>query len=178
MKASDIARLLPWVFQRTLSPGSPLDAILASMEGLHAPADEALATVDRYFDPRRAPDTFVPFLARWLDLDWVLVRPPEHFYTPGGTDEPIQSGVGRLRELVAAAVFLAQRRGTASGIVRFLELATGVQGFGVNEHVAGRPFFVAFTMPEAAQPYETLVRTIIDMEKPAHLEYELEVGPG
>lgn len=176
MKSSDIARLLPWVFQRTLSPGGPLDAMLASMEGLHAPADEALATLDRYFDPRRAPDGFVPFLARWLALDWILVRPAEHYFAPGGTDEPIQTGVGRLRELVAAATFLAQRRGTAAGIVRFLELATGVSGFTVNEHVPGRPFFVVFTVPKAAQPYETMVRAIIEAEKPAHLEYDLEVA--
>lgn len=177
MKSSDIARLLPWVFQRTLSPGGPLDAMLASMEGLQAPADEALATLDRYFDPRRAPDGFVPFLARWLALDWVLVRPAEHYFAPGGTEEPMLSGVGRLRELVAAATFLAQRRGTATGIVRFLELATGVTGFSVNEHVPGRPFSVAFTMPKAAEPYETMVRTIIDWEKPAHLEYDLQVAP-
>jgi phage tail-like protein len=178
MRASDIAGLLPWVYQRTLVPGSPLDAMLASMEGLQAPADGALASLDRYFDPRRAPDGFVPYLARWLALDWVLVRPAEHYYAPGGTDEPIQSGVGRLRELVAAATFLAQRRGTASGIVRFLELATGVSGFAVDERVPGRPFFVAFTMPKAAQPYETMVRTIIEAEKPAYLEYELQVASG
>lgn len=178
MRGSDIARLLPWVFQRTLAAGSPLDAMLASMEGLHAPADSALATLDSYFDPRRAPDAFVPYLSRWLALDWILIRPAEHYYAPGGTDEPVQSGVGRLRELVAAATFLAQRRGTASGIVRFLELATGVRGFGVDEHIPGRPFFVAFTMPKAAQPYETMVRTIIETEKPAHLEYELSVSPG
>ena len=176
MRSSDIARLLPWVYQRTLSPHSPLDAMLASMEGLHAPADEALATLDRYFDPRRAPDTFVPFLARWLALDWILVRPAEAYFAPGGTDEPVQSGVGRLRELVAAGTFLAQRRGTASGIVRFLELATGVSGFTVNEHVPGRPFFVAFTMPKAAGSYETMVRTIIEAEKPAYLEYDLQVA--
>ena len=46
MRSSDIARLLPWVFQRTLSPGSPLDAMLASMEGLHAPAENMIALTD------------------------------------------------------------------------------------------------------------------------------------
>src|SRR5262245_33932718 len=135
MRSAEIARLLPWVFQRTLQPGSPLDAILAAMEGLHAPSEASLAGIDRYFDPRRTPDNFVPFLARWVDLEGVLVRPAERYYGAGGSDEPLQSGVGRLRELVAAAVFLARWRGTSKGILRFLEVATGVPGFKVDEQV-------------------------------------------
>jgi phage tail-like protein len=176
MRSADIARLLPWVFQRTLEPGSPLDAILATMEGLHAPSDASLAGIDRYFDPRRTPDNFVPFLARWLDLDRVLVRPAQHYFGPGGADEPLQSGVGRLRELVASAAYLSRWRGTAAGILRFLEIATGVRGFQVDEQVPGRPFFVAFTMPKAAEPYQALVRRIIELEKPAHLDYELTIA--
>ena len=176
MRSAEIARLLPWVFQRTLAPASPLDALLAAMEGLHAPSDEALSGIDRYFDPRRAPDNFVPFLARWVDLERVLVRPADRYYAAGAGEEPIQSGVGHLRELVASAAFLSRWRGTASGILRFLEVATGIGGFAVDEQVPDRPFFVRITMPKAAEPYEAMVRRIIELEKPAHLDYELTVA--
>ncbi len=176
MRSAEIARLLPWTFRRTLAPGSPLDAVLASMEGLHAPSEGALGTVERYFDPRRAPDNFVPFLARWVDMERVLVGPAERYYGPGGVDEPLQSGVGRLRELVAAAADLSRWRGTAKGILRFLEVATGVGGFTVEEHVPGRPFFVVFTMPKAAEPFEAMIRRVIELEKPAHVDYELNLA--
>jgi len=176
MRSAEIARILPWVFRQTLTPASPLDAVLAAMEAQHTPSETALAGIDGYFDPRRAPDNFVPFLARWLDLERVLVRPAEHYYPAGGTDEPLQSGVGRLRELVAAAAFLSRWRGTATGILRFLEVATGVSGFTVEEHVPDRPFFVRFTMPGEAEPYEATIRRIIELEKPAYVDYEVTVA--
>jgi len=51
MKPSEIARLLPGVFQRTIHPGSPLLALLEVMELLQAPAEEILENLDGFFDP-------------------------------------------------------------------------------------------------------------------------------
>ena len=31
-------------------------------------------------------------------------------------------------------------------------------------------------MPKAAEPYEAMVRRIIELEKPAHLDYELTIA--
>lgn len=162
MRRSEIERLLPGVFQRTLGEeGSPLPALLEVMGALHAPAERALEELDRNFDPRRADDRFIPLLARWMDLELAL---------PAGT--------GRLRELIAAAFELAQWRGTARGLVRFLELATGEKGFAVDERVrdgAGRPrpFHVRIAMPASVADRRAFLEQIIEREKPAYVTFEL-----
>ena len=178
MNRTDIGRMLPEVFQRTLAEGTPLDALLQAMEELHRPSEEVLAGLDRYFDPRRTPDAFVPFLARWVDLERVLLQPAPHYYGRPPMDSPIQSGLGRLRELVASAAYLSMWRGTVTGILRFLEVATGIGGFTVDEHVAGRPFHVRFTGSKAAEPYSAMIARIIEMEKPAYVTFELAFAGG
>ena len=60
--------------------------------------------LDAFFDPRRTPDRFVPFLAAWLDLGRVL---------------PVTTGLSPLRELVAEAAAIAQAKGTARGLCGF-----------------------------------------------------------
>ena len=124
MRRAEIERLLPAVFQRTVRDGEILAALLDVMETLHAPSEEALAHVERFFDPRRAPDAFVPTLARWVDLDRILIN------EGGSGGDPLASGVGRLRELIAIAAELARWQGTRRGLLLFLETATGVPGFG------------------------------------------------
>lgn len=203
MKSAELARLLPGVYRRTLpregaereasgagtamgvggdggtgtdrDRPSPLAAVLAVMEGLHAPCEAVLADLDRYFDPRRAPDDFVPFLARWLDLDRYM---PQRAH-PGA--EPLPAGTGRLRELVAEAAELSRWRGTTRGLVRFLEVATGVPGFTVDEAVPGgdgrrRPFHVRIQVPAAAAPQQRLVRRIVEGEKPAYVTWEMAIA--
>lgn len=190
MKQNEIERLLPDVFQRAALPGSPLRAFLAAMEELHAPCEELLADLGRVLDPRVAPPPLVPFLARWVDLGWLLARsagPRE----VGPDLVTSSSGLGWLRELVAAAPRLAGLSGTAPGLVAFLEVATGRTGFAVDEEVRGepadhegggggeergapRPFHVRVRAPAAARPQETLIHRIIQFEIPAHLTYELE----
>ncbi|MEP7105250.1 MAG: phage tail protein [Chloroflexota bacterium] len=177
MKPTDIARLLPEVFQRTVGRGTPLDALLEAMSELQERDEQVLTGLDRYFDPRRAPDAFVPFLAVWMDLERVLARPADHYYPAQATDSPLQSGLGRLRELVAASAELSMRRGTARGILRFLEIATGVHGFAVDEEIAGRPYHVRFRAPAGAAAVSALVARLIELEKPAYVTYDLEFGP-
>jgi phage tail-like protein len=176
MKQREIERLLPGIFQRAVHPGNPLDALLAVMETLHAADEEILDQLDTYFDPYRAPDMFVPYLAYWVDLARFL---------PADIDEALQSsaplwppGLGRLRELIAASADLSRWRGTARGLVRFLETATGVPGFTIDENpvdAGGRalPFHIVVTGPLASQAYEPLLRRIIGQEKPAYVSYEL-----
>lgn len=179
MKRTEAELLLPGVFQRTVTPGSPLGALLDVMEALHQPAEDVLTTLDAYFDPHRTTDDFVPYLARWLDLEWLMVSDPGD---PLPSDfVPLASGTGRLRELIAAAVPLSRVRGTARGLVRFLEIATGVEGFTVDEQVPGadgrpRPFHLRVRVPAAGQPYAALVRRIVDAQKPAYVTYEIELS--
>jgi phage tail-like protein len=179
MQRERIAALLPQVMQRTRVTGSLLDGLLAAMEAHHAPIEDAIANLDACFDPLRAPARFVPFLAHWVNLGrW--------------TDDARRSGTsrrhsrapqrmlpssGRLRLLVAAAAQLAKERGTRAGLVRFLETATGIEGFVVNEEVdaAGRPhpFHFVVRAPAAARRLRDLVQQIIEAEKPAFVTYEL-----
>src|SRR5512146_2551696 len=106
MRREEIERLLPGVFQRTLSgvgERGPLGALLDVMVGLLQPREEAMQRLPSVLNPRVAPEAFVPLLARWLNLDL-----------------PVSTGPGYERELIANAVELSRWRGTSYGLVRFL----------------------------------------------------------
>jgi phage tail-like protein len=175
MKQNEIAYLLPGIFQRTLRPGSPLAAILAVMEGLSAVPEETLAHVESFFNPYRTPDRFVPFLADWVDLEWLLIQNPEERAQTGTA--PLESGLGRLRELIAASAYLSQMRGTARGLILFLETATGIPGFSIVENRAAdgktRQFHMCIHAPAPSAVYRGMIERIVEFEKPAFLTYEL-----
>lgn len=178
MKQSEIEKLLPGVFQRTIQPGTPIFGILAAMESLHAPTEDALESLADYFNPYKTPDRFVPMLARWVDLDRFLSVTPAEL--DAGTPTVFPSGLGWLRELVVHATTLSKWRGTSRGLLQFLETATGVKGFTVQEQVLGpegriRPFHILVQAPREADRFGLLVRRIIEMEKPAYVTYDLEV---
>jgi phage tail-like protein len=178
MKRAAIERLLPEVFRRTVREGGPLAALLDVMEAAQRPAEEALAGVGDLFSPYRAPEAFVPVLAAWLDLERLFDVPTDGEVPAASLRRPISPGMGRLRELVASAAHLSRWRGTSKGLLRFLELATGEAGFGVEEGVPGgdgrpRPFHVRVRMPKAAAAHRALVERIIEHEKPAYVTYEL-----
>ncbi|OQY55046.1 MAG: hypothetical protein DRR08_07225 [Candidatus Parabeggiatoa sp. nov. 2] len=178
MKQTEIAQLLPAIFQRTLQAGKPLNALLAVMEALHAPSEQVLMERERYFNPRYTPDQFVAFLAHWVNLGHLVdaAASPSHssLHTP-------LIALGHLRELIAAATYLSQWRGTAKGLRLFLEIATGVRGFDLNDNVLDsqgqpKPFHLQVIAPSAAQPQRALIKEIIEMEKPAYVTYELVFG--
>ena len=73
MRASEIKDLLPTVFQRAADSNIPLRVLLEVMEALHEPAEEVIATtLPTYFDHYKAPDQWLPYLASWVDLGWLL----------------------------------------------------------------------------------------------------------
>ncbi len=169
MKRAEIEKLLPDIFQRTLRPGNPLFAILEVMETLHEPSEAILERLDAMFDPYRCRNDFVSFMARWVDLEWLMEK----------AHDPISSGIGRLRELIAVAAYLSQWRGTEKGLLLFLQIATGMDGFRINEEITGsdgqpRPFHIRILAPEAATVYRNLIEQIIKKEKPAYVTYDLE----
>jgi phage tail-like protein len=178
MKQSEIANLLPGVFQRTLHPNSVLATILAIMEVMHAPSEDVLKSLDGYFDPYRTPDHFVAYISGWVDLERLLSQSPEERAMTEVA--PLPTGLGRLRELITAAAYLAQWRGTRKGLQRFLETATGITGFEIDEHVieAGqpKPFHIRIRAPQGSAPYRILIERIIEQEKPAYVTYDLEIA--
>ena len=181
MKRIEIAQLLPTIFQRTIRQGNPLFALLDVMEGLTEPIEAALERIDAAFDPRRTPHEFVPFLAGWLDLERLFDVYPNSALPALPPRAPITTGLGRLRELTAAASYLSRWRGTAKGLSLFLEIATNIHGFEIDEQVPGldgqpRPFHLRIRIPEAANPHRALIERIIESEKPAYVTYELTDG--
>lgn len=175
MKEAEIAQLLPEIFQRTLRPQSVLRAVLASMEELHAPAEGILAEIDAIPDPNRTPDAFVAFLARWVDLERIFTDKTTR--APNEIEIPISTGLGRLRQLIQTAAALSRWRGTRYGLRSFLETATGVTGFEIEEEVVDegkvKPFHIRVRAPRAVEGHRPLIEKIIEVERPAYVTWEL-----
>jgi len=165
MRSDNIAQLLPDVIRRTRQPGSVLDALLGAMEVLHERTEFVLEDFAQYVDPHRCPVEFVPYLAEWVGLGWLL--------SGDGTGFP--TGDAPLRDLVASARGLALQRGTADGLKRMLELATGVKG--IEVHVAPDvAYHIAVTCPTELRTYHELVALILKHEKPAFVTADLLIG--
>ncbi|MBK8906964.1 MAG: hypothetical protein IPM60_03400 [Rhodospirillales bacterium] len=175
MRRTEIEDLLPEVFRRTSRDGNPLRALLSVMEEMHAPSEVAFENIDSVLNPYRCPDEFVVYLAHWVDLARILVGDDG---AGGGGRKGISSGAGNLRELIMIASYLSQWRGTRRGLVRFLETATGITGFRIEEDIPdlegrSRTFHIRVTVPPAAAIHETLIRRIVDADKPAYVSFDL-----
>src|SRR5262245_15122812 len=169
MKSTEIERLLPSLYRRTAVGGSPLAAILAVMEGMHAPSEAVLNRLSAFFEPLVCPPEYLPMLAGWVGFDYLLNG--ESRWTG---DE------GRLRLLIANAAELTGRRGTVDGLTLFLTLATGRSGFNVVENPpdssgAMRPFHLRVEAPAGSEQDAGLMRKIVEAEKPAYATYELVI---
>lgn len=174
MSRERIEQLLPSVFRWAIRPpqapftstpqplDNPLAVLTAIIADFYDPAEQAASELDQYFDPWRCPERFLPLLAAWVDIPL-----------------PITTGSRRLRELIAVAVRLHQVRGTRRALLAFLEAATGLRGFDINERVLDakgqvRPFLVKVRAPAEAREHAAMVERIINSERPAQIQYELE----
>lgn len=175
MKRTEIEQLLPEILRRTSGAGTLLRAILDVMEGLHVNTESRLAHIDQLFNPYGTDPQFIPYLASWLDL--------ERFFDAceGGAstrDEPITSGSGRLRELIARAAYLSKWRGTGHGLRAFLETATGAAGFEIDErpaaeHAEREAFHIRVRVPASLRIHQALIARIVESEKPAYVTAEI-----
>lgn len=139
-----------------------LDRLLMIFEDVLSPVEHTLENVHLYFDPMMAPESFLRWLASWIDL--VL-------------DEnwPIQ----KRRELIRAGVELYHWRGTRRGLQEYLRIYTDVEPE-IIEHFTeeeGGPhrFTVIIGVPDPGSLDEGRVRQVISAEKPAHTTYELRI---
>jgi phage tail-like protein len=174
MKHDEIKNFLPAVFQRTVHAGNPLATLLSVMEILHAPSERILEDVDRFFDARRTPDEFVPFLAQWMNLDRIFASA-----TTLELDSPLMPKIGYLREIISNATYLSQWRGTKKGLLLFLQTATGAKDFDIDEDARSedgqtQPFHLKIRAPRTTEAQGELIKRIIESEKPVHLTYEIE----
>ncbi len=179
MRIEQIKNLLTYVFQEACYDRSPLKALLGAMETLHEKTENQLEVLDKTFDPRRTSPDFVFYLARWVDMLEVFSRQDDFEHDGDIEHLDLLSGVGRLRELVMQSAEIARWRGTSKGMTKFLEVATGITGYKIEECVSGKDdletaFNIRITAPIEASAMHSLVRRIIELEKPAYVTYELE----
>ncbi|MBK7915366.1 MAG: hypothetical protein IPJ94_03735 [Chloroflexi bacterium] len=183
-KAETIGRLLPVIFQRTLAPDGrdALSALLSVMAHLTLGVETTLTAIDSFFEPDRARLDFLVFLAYWVDLEALLApdQPPGLVWQqqadwPALVRQNFPTGLDRLRALVAEAIPLAQQRSTDEGLIRFLEVATGLTGFEVLER-EDTPFHICVIYPETAVPHLPFIRRIIEFQKPAYLTHCLALA--
>jgi phage tail-like protein len=174
VKAGEFEAILPAVFRNALPGDATLASLLDVMESFADPVDERLGTLERIFDALSTAGRFAPMLARWVDLEWLYADADE-------TDPMVaarawlDSGlpIGRLRLLIEQSHALAQARGTARGLVRFLEIATGIKGFAVSDASQGAaPFHLRVFIPDAAKAQSALIERIVNAEKPAYATWE------
>jgi phage tail-like protein len=175
MTRIEIEQLLPAVFQRTISANSPLYGLLETMSHLQEPSEAVLQNLNGFFNPYTTPDRFVAHLAGWLDLKRFLSEMPDSAQTTVG----LLTGTGHLRELIASAASLAKWRGTVRGLTQFLEIASGVTGYRVDERPVDsknqiKPFHIVVYAPAQSKAYQLLLERIIELEKPAHVSFDLE----
>lgn len=163
---SPLVATLPEVFRVAVDASPPLAALVAAADGMQAPVTAILDTLDRIVDPARTPEQLIAYLSSWVDLDWLTVPDAQIVSRPA-----LAGGSAPLRDLILESADLAARRGTPAGLVRFLELATGVRGYRV-EDVPGQ-FHVLVHLPAAAVSQEATVTRIVRALKPAHVTAEV-----
>lgn len=169
MKARDIALMLPEIWQRGLTEGSVTQALTEVMAALHGSVEAAIADPSALADPRRAPNRLVPVLAVWVGLGRYLREADQE---DAGAPYP-----GDLRELTAIAAHLGRNRGNAGTLIRFLEAATGVSGFRIDEDPV-QPFHFRLGIPQAAVARRDLIERIVIAEKPAFTSFEIHCLTG
>lgn len=169
MARTSLLACLPEVFSSACVEGSPLAALVAAADGMQAPMIDVLDHLDAYVDPFLAPKPMVAYLASWVDLDWLTL--PD---VASASRSSLPGGSAPLRDLITASADLAARRGTASGIVRFLELATRATGYTVED--AGG-FHLRVLIPETAEAHRDTVTRIVSSIKPAHVTAEIVSAP-
>jgi phage tail-like protein len=163
--------LLAPLLGEPLSSDPFLRRLLAIFEPALWPVVETLDSFAAYLDPYTTSEEFLRWLASWLDL---------------ALDEKWESD--RRRRLVASAVVMYRWRGTKRGMLEYLTAYLGTVPEVIDEAqrvevadeplVGGEPIAPMFRVivngpaPEAEL---SRLRAIVELAKPAHAGYRIEV---
>lgn len=144
--------------------------LVAAFDDVLAPVFLALDNLPAYLDPALAPTDFLHWLGRWV----------------AAVDDP-ELPEGARRALLAGAVALHARRGTAGGVAELVELVTGMEPVieesggvawstrpGAEPPGSSRPGVVVRVPAEADQ---RIVQVVLDGACPAHLPHRIESRP-
>lgn len=157
--ASLYARFLPDIYQEN----DFLQRFLRIFEDIWEPLEQRQDHIALYFDPHTCPLSFLPWLASWLDI-------PLNPHWPQA----------RQRRLLAQAMELYSWRGTRYGLIRLIEICTGLTPQ-ITEQ-PDEPFVfsirVRLSDAETSEPVDrAFLEELIRTHKPAHAGYILEVVP-
>ena len=135
-----------------------LGRFLLLFQNVWEPLEQRQDHIERYFDPRTCPASFLPWLASWLDLSFNQHWPET-----------------RRRRLLAEAIDLYRWRGTRYGLVRMIEVCTGITPDVTDNPAQPFVFDVKITLPKDGDIDKNLIEELIQAHKPAHAGYRLEV---
>jgi phage tail-like protein len=147
-------RDLPAVYQES----DFLARMLLIFESIWEPIEQRQDHFAMYFSARTCPGDFVPWLASWLHLTLDAHWP-----------EP------RQRALLAEAMDLYRWRGTPYGLVRMIEVCTGITPVITEPKETPYVFQIAVVIPPGSAVRRELIEELIMTHKPAHVGYELRV---
>jgi len=138
-----------------------LRRFLLIFEDIWEPLEQRQDHISMYFDPRTCPESFLPWLASWLGLVLPTYRLEVH------------------RHLLTQAMDLYNWRGTRYGLIRMIEVCTGLTPEILE--IPARPyvFLIRVTIPPGLSgevPDRQLIEELIQLHKPAHIGYLLEVN--
>jgi phage tail-like protein len=135
-----------------------LSRMLLIFEAIWEPLEQRQDHFPLYFSARTCPAAFVPWLATWvhlsLDSHW-----PE----------------ARQRALLAEAMELYRWRGTPYGLVRMIEVCTGLTPNVVEDREDPYVFRISLSIPRGSAVRRELVEELVANHKPAHVGYILEM---
>ena len=147
---------LPAIYQ----DGDFLGRYLLIFQSIWEPLEHRQDHIAMYVDPRTCPAAFLPWLAGWLDLS-INEHWPE----------------ARLRRLLSEAMDLYRWRGTRYGMIRMIELCTGLTPE-IREAPSERfVFHVRLRLPAESGVSRELVERLVQVHKPAHAGYVLALAP-
>lgn len=168
-----IPRLLPEAMQAGLAPGSVLNTLIGVMQSHLSPDEAILADIDRWFDPRRAPEDFLMMLAGWVGLERTLLSEID-----SAASRPTTIDSAALRELILRAAEFARERGTARTLKHILQIVTDCEAIAIEENPPGedgepQAFHMRVELPNSALRHEMLARRVIENWKPASVTSEV-----
>ena len=125
--------------------------------------EKKIAALIHYFDPHRAPETFLPWLTSWTGFALRADLPAE-----------------KKRDFIASAISLYRMRGTKANMKRLLEIFTSRKAT-VRDDLPGEPFHfrVRISLDNPDKDYvaqqQAIAHALIEREKPAHTSYKLSI---
>ena len=151
------SHFLPDLFQEN----DFLQRFLQIFEDIWEPLEQRQDHIELYFDPRTCPASFLPWLASWLGLSFNAHWPE-----------------ARRRRLLTQAIDLYKWRGTPYGLTRMLEVCTGLIPTITENPLEPFVFRISITLPPEASDHavdRNLIEDLIQLHKPAHAGYILEI---